>query len=343
MSTSTVIGTAVLCFAVALSALATACVVGTPPAPSTGSSPAPAASNRSATTMPVTPAAVAASVASTVPATPTIPVEAQPQRQTSQTPDCVGADGIEEIRAEYAANHIRAKETYVGQRICLRGAISDFYENGRNTSVEVTVGEEVDFLLEFFNRRSNVETYGEEEEEANWREWIMVSSVGDLVEADCWIEALTSTEETSERTPGIPMLTDCWQVVPMPCVATELGEPDYQWLEIDCPAGRVVLGRGNYRNESEEFQLVSEGDSTAIAFHFHSDWDQSEDLYEHHAPWRRWVEEPQGGRGAKEMWEAPSDVAAALISEWQLGRAEQIVLVVGECCDVDMFFDVLRR
>ena len=182
-----------------------------------------------------------------------------------------------------------------------------------------TVGEDVTFGLQYIDHEdpsAAQETAHKRRE--SWRAWIVASSVGEAIDAECELETFTPTRQDPKKTPGIPRFTDCQQVVEgvlwtppvptpvlFPCVATELGEPDCQWLEIDCPAGRVVLGRGNYRNESDEFQLVSEGDSTVIAFYLHSDWDLSDDLYEHHAPWRRWVEEPQGGRGAKEMWEAP--------------------------------------
>ena len=91
-----------------------------------------------------------------------------------------------------------------------------------------------------------------------------------------------------------------------PCVSPELGDPFYEWLVIDCPAGKVTLGRGNYHNESEEFYFFSTGEPTIVSFYFRSaEEDQSNERYAYHSPWERRVEGPQGGRARKKYGMLP--------------------------------------
>ena len=40
--------------------------------------------------------------------------------------DCAGQDFLKKVRADYAANSARATREYVGERVCLKGKISDF-------------------------------------------------------------------------------------------------------------------------------------------------------------------------------------------------------------------------
>ena len=260
------------------------------------------------------------------------------------TPDCLDADGIGEIRAEYAANHLRAKETYIGERVCLRGTLSGFSRTG--DGVGATVGDEARFSLDM---ERQLGTGRRDDDYEAWDAWVMASSVGDTIEAECEIMRFTPTEQSPKRTPGIPLFTDCQLFVrgevwrpptptPLPCEATELGDPSFEWIRIDCPAGKVTVGRGGY-DVSEEFDFLSDGDSTSIALRLTAPGEfATDDDYKHRTEWRRWVEEPQGQRGAKELWEAPPDIAALIISRWRQGAVDEMSVSFGECCSVDMHF-----
>ena len=311
---------------------------------------------------------VPASVAESTPASETAgPTENQlaPTRVQSSTEslDCIGPDGIREIRAAYAANHLRAEDTYIGERMCLRGAIGGFAEEELGAKVFVRVGEEVRFYL-WHRSKSARGSEATDEEKANWpgwRDWMMSSNVGDRVEAECRLKEFTPTKLDPKRERGIPLFTDCHRVVDgvrwtpptptpspppptptlAPCVAEDVGDPYYRWLRIDCPGGRVILGQGNYRDYLEDFQFISEGDSSVISFYFRTpSGDHGDDRYDYHSSWKRWVEPPEGGKSAKELWEAPPEVAEIIISEWRRGRAAELNLVVGECCEFDPYFQL---
>ena len=131
--------------------------------------------------------------------------------------DCIGADGIRKIRAEYAANHIQAEETYIGQRVCLRGTISGFFEDERIGGVGAKVGDDADFSLRHINsdnRSGPLETAGEELNSWHvWRAWMMESNVGDAVEAECRIKTFAPTKQDPKRTRGTPLFDDCQRVV----------------------------------------------------------------------------------------------------------------------------------
>lgn len=278
-----------------------------------------------------------------------------------QVQGCIGAKAIEEIRAEYAANHLRARETYIGKRICLRGTISIFYENERHGGVGVTVWDDIDLPLLHMNR----DMLGGSSEELNrwraWRAWMLASSVGDSVEAECEIAELAPTKDNPKETPGTPVLQDCQRVVDgvlwtapaatppptptsLPCAPVVLGDPNGTWLSIDCPAGTVTLGDGPvYPDEREELRTLMGGDSNIVAFYFHSiDEDLSDDPYGHHSPWNRRVEERVSKGGVRLAWEAPSETASAIISEWRRGVAVELFMLVGDCCFYDMYFELPR-
>ena len=129
-----------------------------------------------------------------------------------QTLRCRGVDAIQEIRAEFAANHIRAKETYVGQQMCLSGTIRNFAER---IAIYVDVGDEATFTLRPVNE--------DEWSRRAWRAWMLESSVGDIVEAECRLDAFTPTNRNSTR--GIPLFTDCQRVVGGVCYGLRLQSP----------------------------------------------------------------------------------------------------------------------
>lgn len=296
------------------------------------------------------------------------------EQAQEQRLDCGGAEAIEEIRSEYAANHLRARETYVGQRLCLRGIISGIHENERYGGVTVAAAGGVEVGLAHLNRD---EVRGSSEELNSWRAWrawMMESSVGDAVTADCEITGFVPQEDRPRSAPGTPILKDCKRVVdgtlwtppptptptPAPtsaCIPAEFGDPD-TWLSIDCPAKRVTLGGVvAYAAGNREFQLgehgvnlirsLADSGATIIAFYFLSATEVgSDDLYRHHSPWKGWIEESRDeSRDVKRMsftWEAPPDIAAIIISEWRRGTAVQLSVVAGDCCYIDMFYDLTQ-
>ncbi len=90
-----------------------------------------------------------------------------------RTSDCADADDMDRIRAEYRANNIGAREQHVGQRMCLRGAISRFTDGG----VIATIGGRS--LLgpaTFYVGHSQGSGAGDL--------WVMSKSLGDTIEAE---------------------------------------------------------------------------------------------------------------------------------------------------------------
>ena len=328
-----------LLIALSFLALAIACSAGTPLASGPSTLSTPVASGPSSLS---SPSPLASSPA---------PTQMQPQEQTSS---CLGADGIREIRAEYAANPIRAQETYIGQRLCLRGTISSFNEVEHSNEdvnyikVNAAIGDEARFSV---GPPRQDQRWPDGLTRRGWRAWILTTNVGDVVEADCWIEALKSSpRENPKRTPGTPLFRDCRLLIagglwtpppdptptPIPCIKAEFGDrSEEQWLTIDCPAGKVTVGLPSYLDE-----LLSFGDSVIIAFYFdvYRDGVSSRDSYDHSSPWKRRVEAPQGERGATEIWEAPPDIAAIFISLLRRSGVEAVSLAIGECCSEDVHF-----
>ncbi len=142
------------------------------------------------------------------------------KQQTSETPtvapsDCFGDNYIQQIRAEYAANHLRATDTYINQRVCLRGTIGGFHQGGSLWQVYATIGESARFTIGFSDRISWDGNKSEEENEEILRkrevlrEWMMTSSVGDAVEAECRIQTFAPTKQQPKMTPEIPIFTNC--------------------------------------------------------------------------------------------------------------------------------------
>ena len=285
--------------------------------------------------------------------------QAQEQRM-----DCGGAEAIEAVRAEYAANHLRARETYVGQRLCVEGRITAF---GQRYQVYAKVGgaDGTSFLLGYARPERSERTNSREA----WEAWVMASSVGDAVSADCEIADLAPTENRPREAPGTPVLEGCQKVVdgalwtpptptpgPTPaCIPVEFGDP-HMWLSIDCPGERVTLGRVSYAPGSGEFdpgereviRSLADSGATIIAFYFLSavEASGSDDLYRHHSPWKGWIEESRDeSRDEKRVgftWEAPPDIAAIIISEWRRGTAAYLSVLVGDCCYFDMFYDLTQ-
>ena len=94
--------------------------------------------------------------------------------------DCIDADAMEDIRAEYQANENRANQKYVGQRMCLRGMVSGFSKS----SINAEVGDDRYFDAVSFSispRKSSGGRYVDKD----WESWMMSKSVGDTVEAEC--------------------------------------------------------------------------------------------------------------------------------------------------------------
>ena len=291
---------------------------------------------------------------------------ASPNVTPASSSGCLGADGIRKIRAEYAANSARTQETYVGQRICLTGTISSFYESEGRSIINMTVGEDARFSLSHIDKVLYPGPMSTAEEERlrwfAWRAWMLESNVGDVVEAECRIEAFTPTKVDPKKTPGIPLFRDCQRVVggvlwtppiptptpaptpaPIPCIEAEFGERSSEWLVIDCPAGKVTAGKWVFTTRSGELQFLSDGDSSVVSFQFLSiDETQSDVEVEHPSQWTRRVEDAPDGESKTEVWEAPPEAAAALISRWQRGGSEWLILVFGECCSVDMYIELNR-
>ena len=258
-------------------------------------------------------------------------VQSEPHTTETQSPtetsDCLGPDGIREIRAAYAANNVRAEDTYLGERMCLRGAISGFQDEDAVSTVFATVSEEVGIYIMQRNPNSYLRhSRVTDEDRANWpgwRDWMLSSNVGDSIEAECRLGEFAPTKLYPNRERGTPIFTDCHRVVDgvrwtpptatplptptrLPCVSVDFGDPFHQWLKVDCPAGKVVVGQGNYDDTHGDFRFYSDGDSAVISFYFsYPSGSYSEESLDHHASWRRWTEPGQEGRVAKELWEAP--------------------------------------
>ena len=289
----------------------------------------------------------------------------QPQNSLAQTKtaDCRDARGISEMRAEYAANRLRAEETYVGQRLCLRGTILEFFRNGRGyrvwaavdeASFTVHLNEWENWVAKNLAASDSVDIY------SSWQEWILTSNVGDAVEAECKVRGFTTKKGSPNRPAGVPLFEDCLRMVagtlwvaptltpaptptPLPCTATRLSDRYYngdRWLNIDCPSGEVTVGIVDHRDDSDKFQSLSRGDSAMVSFLFR-DLDEAQGFFSQERGWKQWLEEPQGVEGVSLIWEAPPDIAAAIISKWRRGIAEELVVLVGGgCCNLDLSFDL---
>ena len=320
---------------------------------------APTAAESDNATTPAPPADTA--MAKRTGAPPSVLTQAATQPpDPSSNPDalnCVGAEAIRKIRGEYEANHIRAKETYIGERMCLRGEISGFSENERVSRISVKVGDDAGFSLGHINRDNRSGPAETAEKELNswrvWRAWMLESSVGDSVEAVCRIETFTPTKQDPKRTPGIPLFTDCQQVVdgvlwtppaatlvptptPLPCASPEFGDRSTWWLNIDCPANKVTVSRTWHRDESGGFDFLSDGDSALVSIAYdpdHGQWPSGIDQYP--TTWSRLVEGDQAGESIREIWEAPPEIAENIIFHWRRGEIYGISIAVGECCRPD--------
>ena len=282
-----------------------------------------------------------------IPGQDSLTVTAESSRIVQPTPTgsnvglhCIGADGIDKIRAEYAANHLRAKQTYIGERICLRGTIFGYNNNKGNTFVTADVGTEATFHLTHSSQGPNQSNKAYENSQEFWRKWVLSSNVGDPIEAECEIEALGPTGQYTQRTPGVPVFNDCKYVVggalwaaptltPLPtppCGKAKYGAPDHHWMLIDCAAGTVTVGQAVY--ESRFF--FGDGNATTVSYYI--SWVDNEvkgQPYGHPAPWRRLIEEGQGEAIATESWEAPPELTDTLISGWQSGKIKEVGFAFG--------------
>ena len=265
--------------------------------------------------------------------------------QTSRR-NCLDYGDIQNIRSAYAANRFRAENTYVGERACFRGTISSFYETKAidnpgsrrpaSKGVVVGIGQGSEFSIK-------------------WGDWMLYVSVGDTVEAECEIARLVSTEDSTGGAPGTPGLVNCALLntpgvtlptptptptleptetpvpteTPMPCVKTEYGDSQ-GWLIIDCPEGRVVVGRDPDSDNPDDFQFYSEGDRANISYTF---WVGNTRVKPRLSQWERRTEglEEEHGQemGAeREVWEAPAEQATYIISEWRYSGWERLVLQI---------------
>ena len=272
---------------------------------------------------------------------------------------CPGCSTVSEIRAAYAANPLRAENTYVGERMLIGGRVKFFgehkgsglifarFENG----ARITQGRVDGGLLP--------STPSDEVRE--WREWLLSKSIGDVIQAECLIVSLASPEGSPTSEPGTPgtagckRLTESGEVVTRPaptptrpaptpilgpCVEMEFvgGSSRRVWLKIDCPEGTVTVGRDSRPAQADEFKLFSEGDSTIVSYHLIVERVTGTYPYKYHSPWKRWTEEIWRGTGIREVWEAPPERASHIIQRWREGALD-LELYFGECCQMGFALD----
>ena len=275
------------------------------------------------------------------------------ERPSAQQMDCVGQDFIKKISPDYAANPIRAKEKYVGQRLCFKGTISSFITGKRGNGINVAIGESgVSFAL----GRSGWGAWAQDQmprvdsQDLNltWNEWLRARSVGDTVEAECEIYSI----DGPNRTAGKPVLADCKRVVKgvlwtptpiptptfLPCAAVNSGDPHRAWLNIDCSGGKVTVGVVNVLNEFEGFQTLSAEGPPSVSLYFIYNgerWTGEVDS----GRWKQRAGEPQSGDSPSLVWEAPPDAVAFILSEWRQHNAVELgVYINGECCVLELSF-----
>ena len=133
--------------------------------------------------------------------------------------DCLGNQTIRELHDEYAANPLRARQTYVGKWICVEGRITEFDQlPERFLRVRLATEDNVEFALVEFDPgwdrsklRNTRKSYGEDERETweNWKEWVMSANVGDVVEAECKITFIDPTERSHSTPSEAPVLEEC--------------------------------------------------------------------------------------------------------------------------------------
>lgn len=265
--------------------------------------------------------------------------------------DCAGQDFLKKVRADYAANPVRAGWEYVGQRVCLKGKVSGFSGSERSISVKVDIGEGVWFYLRNRWDKGPGRTTDHEWAVAGmWKEWALSASVGDRIEVECEVEAL--------KVPGTPALTDCQRVVggvawtpptptpiptstPFPCTVAKFGD-GRAWLHIDCSAESVTVGAANVLGEFEGFQTLSAEGPVFVSFRFIYAGDRITDDADG-SYWKQQATNPLGGSGQGLMWEAPPDVAAYIMSEWRHHDAKELgIYVNGECCSLNLDFDLTQ-
>ena len=139
----------------------------------------------------------------------------QSRQQPRQTSECRGYDLVSEIRAEWAANYMRARKNYEGERYCLRGAVGGF----DSRVIFVVVGEDVRFAVkrEIVKAGPLVTSTHEEQtrfqEENNrrqdeWEAWLLTLNNGDTMEAYCTVEQI-SDHRQRWMPYGTPIFEDC--------------------------------------------------------------------------------------------------------------------------------------
>ena len=166
----------------------------------------------------------------------------QSQEAQQSTSDCRGEDFVREVQAAFEANPHRARQTYIGERVCVRGEVSGFptdREVGRGTDgsvlIAVSVGVDPGFLIPYAHDETELNEFDrnipdgltdaqqdakseelhrefgrlEQEKRDGYHKWVVAFSMGDALEAECTVKTLTPTKQNPKRTPGLPMFRDC--------------------------------------------------------------------------------------------------------------------------------------
>ena len=102
-------------------------------------------------------------------------------KERSSRGGCRGADLLEEIDAEYAANQFRAETLYAEKRMCVKGTITEFWEGSSRHGLALLTSADVAPNATFIIR-GDLNT---EDSQAKWTAWLMGKSVGDTIEAEC--------------------------------------------------------------------------------------------------------------------------------------------------------------
>lgn len=124
------------------------------------------------------------------------PKDQDSQQQSRQTSDCRGVDLVREVRAEWAANRMRARKTYEGERYCLRATLTGIWPRSVVLRIDEDVAFSVAYLIEKPHRSATHEEQMQIQEENSrrqdeWEAWLLTLNNGDTMEAYCTVEQIS--------------------------------------------------------------------------------------------------------------------------------------------------------
>ena len=158
----------------------------------------------------------------------TTPESANLQVAPVDSDDCPGCDSVRKIIDEYRINPIRAQDTYTGERVRIGGRIKSLDERKWPSSAGREAGRSISVALENGIRFGFEDSkYSSTRADAfhDWRDWLLLKNIGDVIEAECTIEMLASAKHQPDYVLGTPILDYCNRVVAGKVIVTPTPSP----------------------------------------------------------------------------------------------------------------------